>query len=428
MTFFFEEQLSSLVFFLCIAGLTVIENRKWNNLYTPFTLTAWPFVVITLLVNFLLYQIGFSMITARANYFVLLNLVFIWIFSYLVSHFNSTERIKNNLADAFSPYIRYKYIFIILSWVIIIFSFIRLLKFVGLHGGWWYIGTDEFGEKYFRGPVGHAIIYGKVCFLILYCISLLNRRRDNFLIYFTLFFLSLTIISIQNKYHLMIIVLMIFFISNLTKTTKQQIKSIVNVTLLLFMLFIVYFIIVALGWKTATFIQTGIWEHIFKMFLNYLVSGPIILDKWMDFADTKPEWTMFVPIINLFRYVSGNKNLINVIPYVSKGFYQVLKGFHSNVGTGFGVYYLIGGLGFTLMMTLFTSAISYTLYIKCKNFNNPILIFFNTMFLSFGVLSFFVQYYTILSIYEYSLMFFFTILILRVINKLFTINTYNNDN
>jgi len=221
---------------------------------------------------------------------------------------------------------------------------------------------------------------------------------------------------------------MIFFISNLTKTTKQQIKSIVNVTLLLFMLFIVYFIIVALGWKTATFIQTGIWEHIFKMFLNYLVSGPIILDKWMDFADTKPEWTMFVPIINLFRYVSGNKNLINVIPYVSKGFYQVLKGFHSNVGTGFGVYYLIGGLGFTLMMTLFTSAISYTLYIKCKNFNNPILIFFNTMFLSFGVLSFFVQYYTILSIYEYSLMFFFTILILRVINKLFTINTYNNDN
>ena len=110
------EQLSSLVLFFAVVGLTVNEKKRLNNLYTPFTVTAWPFVIITLLVNFVIHSIGFPMISVRANYFILLNLILIWLVGFIIFYFSSKKINTGSYSTEFFEFHRYKYFFLVPNW------------------------------------------------------------------------------------------------------------------------------------------------------------------------------------------------------------------------------------------------------------------------------------------------------------------------
>jgi oligosaccharide repeat unit polymerase len=409
------EQLSSLVLFFAVVGLTVNEKKRLNNLYTPFTVTAWPFVIITLLVNFVIHSIGFPMISVRANYFILLNLILIWLVGFVIFYFNDKKINTGSYSTEFFEFHRYKYFFLILAWIIMVITYQRASLLIASKGGWWYIGTDEFGREILRGLAAHFIMLGKVCFIFLAAIYL--KAKKSILYYLSLLVLAACIFIAQNKYHLMMVLLMVFFMSNIQKNVKQQVFQIIKISLFLISLFFLYIIVVAVGWQTRTFATLRIWDYFYKMFLNYLVSGPIILDNWLNFPSIKPDWTMFMPFIDLWNFLLGSPKTIFQVPLLSKGFIETLSGFHSNVGTSFGVYYMIGGISFTVFMTILISIVSYYFYFKTFKSPNPLNIFFNTLFLSLGVLSFFVQYFTLFSMYEMCFSYIFIVLVLRTINK-----------
>ena len=412
-----NAQLSSLVLTFTVLLLTVDEKNRLKNILTPFTATAWPFVIITLLVNFLVHLMGFKMVSARANYFILGNLIIIWLVGYVINYFKGVAPTVE-YTKVFAEFYKYKYFFIILSWMIFILTYSRVITLVNAKGGWWYIGTDEFSDDILHGIVAHAIMFAKVCFFFLYAIYI--NRKKNILYYLTLLILVACIFVAQNKYHLMMILLMVFFLENLQKNIKNQIVQILKIAFSLAFLFFLYFMIVAIGWKTKTFATLKIWDYFFKMFMNYLVSGPINLDVWLNFPISKPDWTLFMPWLDLWNFLIGNPNQIFQVPYLSKGFIPTLKGFHSNVGTSFGVYYMIGGIGFTVMTTTVIAIGSYFFYFKSMISNSPVIQYLNFLFLSLGVLSFFVQYFTLLSLYEMSFSFILVFFILKMINRYVT--------
>lgn len=64
-----EEQLSSLVFGFSVIGLSIIESKRFNNLITPFTVTAIPLVLISIAVNFVFIHIDVKPVTMRVIFF-----------------------------------------------------------------------------------------------------------------------------------------------------------------------------------------------------------------------------------------------------------------------------------------------------------------------------------------------------------------------
>ncbi len=76
-------QIPSLVFFMAILALTIIDARRLNTIITPFTVTAWPFAIISLVTNFILGYLRFPPMTMRVHLFVLVNLVIIWLIGYI---------------------------------------------------------------------------------------------------------------------------------------------------------------------------------------------------------------------------------------------------------------------------------------------------------------------------------------------------------
>ncbi|MBU4444786.1 hypothetical protein KJ656_06855, partial [bacterium] len=86
------DKLTSLMFFGVVLILTLIEFRRVNNWITPFTLTAWPFAIISITVNLLLVKMGFYSVTLLVHLFVLANLIIIWLIGFLISYIYHDDR------------------------------------------------------------------------------------------------------------------------------------------------------------------------------------------------------------------------------------------------------------------------------------------------------------------------------------------------
>jgi len=127
---------------------------------------------------------------------------------------------------------------------------------------------------------------------------------------------------------------------------------------------------------------------------------------------------MFIVFKNIFNVIFGDPKRIELIPYVTHGFIETAPGITSNIGTSFGVYYLIGGYPFTLFMTALLSIFTYIFYYKSFRSTKPFWIYLNLIFLTSGMLSFFGQYFTTFAIYEMTAIFFIFIFIFRVLNHI----------
>jgi len=409
------DLLSSFVLLFSVLGLTLVEKRYLDNLFTPFTVTAWPFAIISLLVNLFAVRLEFLPVTARANYFILLNLFIIWLVGFLMFHSRKKTLEKQDYIEVFSKYREFRFFLLILSWIVIIAVFLKISSIIGKEG-LAYIGTVEFEKKMITGPVAHLTILGKVL-LILLVIILWNHRKNPF-DYLTMVLLGISILSLMVKYHIMWVVLIIFFILNLNLAPKFQFKKVANIALLVMILFMVNYFILIFSWGTFSLSNSRMWEFIFGWLLNYVTSGTILLDKWMDLAYTSPWWTPFIVFINLKNVIIGNPERIDFLYLVAPGFMHSSPKFFSNVGTSFGTYYIIGGFPFTLLLSISTAVISYWFYLRSFCFKGPIMIFITAIFLTLGVLSFFGQYFTVLSLYEMTLLYLLLVGIFKLVQRL----------
>lgn len=411
------DLLSSFVLLFFVLGLTLAEKKYLNNLFTPFTATAWPFAIISMMINLVAVRLEFFPVTARANYFILLNLFIIWLVGFLMFHSQKKSLEKQNYIEVFSEFREFRYFLLFLSWIVIITVFLKVISILGREG-WHYIGTNEFEKKMTQGPVAHLTIMGKA--LLILAVLILWDSKKSWLDYLTMVLLGISILSLMVKNHIMWVVLIIFFIFNLNLAPKLQFKKVVNIVLFLITLFMVNYFILIFGWGTFSVSNPSMWEYIFGWFFNYLISGTILLDRWMDLAYTSPWWTPFIVFINLKNVIIGNPERIDFVKFVAPGFMHSSPKFYSNVGTSFGTFYLIGGFPFTFLVTMSTATLSYWFYLKSFYFKNPITIFIAAVFLTSGLLSFFGQYFTILSVYEMTFFYLFFIGIFKLIHKMRT--------
>ena len=77
------------------------------------------------------------------------------------------------------------------------------------------------------------------------------------------------------------------------------------------------------------------WNFFFTQFMNYLVTGPILLDRWIDLANIKPDWSLFIVFINFTNLIMGKTAMLNAVPYVSHGFMETAPGLTFNIGTSY---------------------------------------------------------------------------------------------
>jgi len=417
------EQLTCLMFAGTILLLTLFDKRRLNTVLTPFTATAWPFVLISILVNFALIFFGFPPVTVRVHLFILLNLLILWGIGFTSSYlFKKKPEIDKNNAypSVFEPFIRFEVFIVVISWIITIATLFKVRELLGKYGGFTFVGDPRFEEMMIVGITAHLIQAGKVCFILLCFLYKSSNRK--WLYWLTLSGLFIAIASIQVKYHLLWLFIILFLFVNMEKPVSVQIKSLIKVCVLIIVVMNLFWILLTLAWGTFSFTSKGIWEFLVKQTLNYISSGPIALDKWLSHGDTRPAWTLFLVFINLKNVIVGNPLRLSALNYVTIGFTETGPKLVSNVGTAYGVYYLIGGYAFTILMTIIISSISYLLFYQCRKMLTPYLLFFNMISMTLGSLTFFVQYFTLLSLYEMVFIFIIFIVIFQVLNYLKSIS------
>jgi len=409
------SQLYSLSLTLVVISLTILEKNRTNRIITPFTLAAWPFVIICLLNNFILVYAGFYFVTARAQLFIMINLIIIWLVGFIMSFYfinRKESKIIHDYTPLFKNFSNYQYLIISISWIVIFLNFHRAYSIILQFGGYWILGDIEFEKIMGTGPIAHMVQVGKVCFLLL--IFTFKYAKNKYLYVLTIIGLFLAIALIQVKYHLMFLIIFAFLFYNLNKTIKVQLKGILRFSLYLLVIMNMFWFFLTLIWGTFSFENKDVWIFFLNQFMNYFVSGPIILEKWISFGDIKPDWTFFIVFINIKNFIIGNPKVLNHIPLVSQGFFHSSPDTVGNVGTSFGVFYFIGGYYFSFIMSTIIAVVSYILYYKSMYTKNIILIYFNFLFLTLSLLNFFVQYFTLLSIYEMSFIFVFVVMLVSL--------------
>ena len=336
------DQLPSLVFFLMVLILTVFDTRRLHTIITPFTVAAWPFVIISLTTNFLLGYIGFPAMSMRAHVFLLINLIIIWIVGYIFSgiyQINKSPFHSSDVKVIFRPFVKFQYFLMILSIILSLVVLYRVYSLINQFGGWWFFGDERFEEMMIVGPVAHLIQIIKVCFLLLLFIFPHSKRK--IFIIPVLIGSLVTIYFIQVKYHLIWLIVFGFLYLSISKKLSGQLKGVALLSFLVILIMNIFWLGLTFAWGTFSVKSTGMKEYLLYNSINYFVSGPILLDRWLNWPGIKPEWTLLTVFYNIGNILIGNPYRIDFIPLTSHGFLETAPGITSNVGTAFGVYFIM---------------------------------------------------------------------------------------
>ncbi len=414
------NQLTSIMFFCVILFLTIFDSKKLKSIITPFTVTAWPLVGISLLVNFYLIKMGFKPVTIRVQLFILLNLLIIWLIGYLCYFIFCHDKRgiileATNHNDSFDRIARYHPILIIISWASILIVMYKVKSLLGSYGGFQYIGNPEFEKKMIVGPVAHITHLEKVCFILL--AFSLKKSKYKLVTVITLIGLFIGIASIQVKYHLIWVLLMVFLFYTIQKPIRKQLKYITMAVVSIIIIMNLFWVLLTIAWGTFSLQSDGIRQYLIKNTFNYIASGPIVLDSWLSHPDVKPEWTMLIVIKNIINVIIGNPFRFDHGEFVNLSFSEVAKGVQSNTATAFGAYYIISGLTFTLFITIMLSITAYSIYYFNRWKDNNYITYLNIFMLMILLLTFFSQYFTLLSMYEMFAIYIFIV-------SLFHVNDY----
>lgn len=395
-----DYQLTSLVFSALIIILFYAEKLRLKKIITPFTLTAIPFVIIILITNFFLIDLKFLPVTMRAQYFILGQLLILWICGYIIASFFKIENIlvSNSYSEVSHEFKDYSIVLVIISWLTIFVIFRKVLSIFALHGGPSYFGYGEYEKVMSRGIVAHVLQVSRVCFLFL--LFVYKKSIYKKLILLTLFGLFLAISALQIKYHILWLILMAFIFYNAENSQKKQIKNLAVASIVLLLVFNLFWVILTIAWGIFGLSSEKMWLYIGQQTANYFVSGAILLDKWLNYPNIRPDWILIIVPKNFYNMIMGNPIRYDFVPLVSIGFKKVAQDVYSNVGTAYGTFYLIGGWSLTIAVTVIVSILSYIMYFLSYLKNNYFIIFLNLLFLTIGTLMFFGQYFTSLSTYE----------------------------
>ncbi|GAB4337686.1 MAG: hypothetical protein Kow0037_20750 [Calditrichia bacterium] len=269
------------------------------------------------------------------------------------------------------------------------------------------MATDFFEEDFNKGAVAHLLQLGKAVVLV-HMLAVWGKKK-NLVDYLLIILMIALIIAMRIKYHIVWVLFIAYIIKNYNLSTIEQLKKLRTIFYIVIFVFVFNYISMFFVFSKFSISDQRMWETIIGSFFNYFFSGPIILDYWLDMPFSQPWWAIFTVFINIKNMIIGNPEVIDFVKYVSPGFLPASKSITSNVGTSYGTFYLIGGTGFSLLMSFLMAFTNYLFFIRSWKKISPIALYINATFLAMWLLSFFGQYFTILSTYEMTI---FIILIL----------------
>lgn len=420
------DQVTSLTFCLIVFSLTILEKNRLNTIVTPFTVTAWPFVIISILVNGVLIYIGFKPFTMRAQLFVLLNLIILWLIGYLLDYYINPKGGKNfpvlKNDEVFKKFYRYEWLIIGLSWFAIAIIMRQVLNLFNKYGGFAFVGDPRFEVMMTHGFVAHVGEVAKICFILLGVFFRFSKRKIIVLI--TLFGLLIGLAALQVKYHLMWVLIMLFIYKIIEMPISKQWRYLIWTGIVVIFVMNLFWILLTIAWKTFSLGEKGIWKFLFEHTMLYISSSPINLEQWLNHPDIKPGSTLLSVFYNVKNVLVGNPFRSNPMPNTTIGFLEISNTTLSNTGTAYGVFYIIGGQVFALFITVLLSVIYYQIYFQSRRNNNVYTIFFNIFFMTLATLTFFSEYFTSLSLYETFFIYISIITIFKIFDYLKIENSY----
>lgn len=400
-----DIRILTICFIIVMFLLLLEEKNRIQKIITPFSATAIPFILVIFFTNFFLVNIKFPPITIRVQLFILFMMVLIWGIGFIISYFINYNKSSNTkfYETIGNEYIEHSNIIIFISWISIIIIFYRIFSLFSSHGGWTYFGNPKYEEEMISGFTSHIIQFGRASFI--YLIFLIKSKKKKIFIFITLCFLSIVILLVQVKYHILWLILMVFIFFNLEKKPKIQIKNMIYASIALLIIFNIVWILLKISWGNFGIANKFVYIYISDQTINYFFTGTMNLNNWLNYPEVKPDWTLVVVFKNFFNVIIGNPIRYNFVPLVSLGFEKLTPTILSNVGTAYGTFYLIGGYYLTIAYVILSSFVYYLIYFMSFIKQNYMLIFLNLMFLTITTLSFFGQYYTSLSTFEFPLIF-----------------------
>jgi len=378
-------------------SLIYIDYKEYKSIFTPFTVVAFPIVMLSLYIESIGRLRGYYSITLDAYIFLILNFIFIWLPGQMFFLANFGKLKLENEFDNIKTFIeKNAFILLLLLWIAIFSGLLNLFSFIHRYGIN-LVTSKTFKENYGSGILAHLVDLGYPSFILL--ASYIPPRSNRKIIILPIFLMAVVIFLSQTKYHIIIPLTSILILrSFITRKRVNIYKNLIIGGILIFLTFTgTYFFMFAItfGYNAAISSISFILEH----FEYYIIAGPIALGKclstYKQIFDIKD---LFNVPINIYRWMSGIKEYNTVL--WSQPWVPISKTVSTNVSTMFGTVYLALGYLGTLFFSLEVGIISYAIYYIARKTKKTGVMLLNAWLLATLAVSFFGYHFHLLLIWE----------------------------
>ena len=389
------------IFVFISFALMYIDYKETGALFTPFTVVAFPIVILSLYIEFIGSIRGYYNVTLDAYVFLLLNFIFIWLPGQLFFLATFGKLKFKNGFEQVKSFIQKNAIFLLfLLWVAIIAGLFDLFSFIHQYGIT-LITSKIFKETYGRGILGHLVNLGYPSFLLL--VSYIPARVNRKIVLGSIFLMAFVIFVSQTKYHLIIPLTTILILKSfITKKKGIIYKNLVLGGVLISLIFFATYFFgfaIAYGYDNALSSIVFIFSH----FECYIIGGPIALGKCLSTYNQNfnIKYLFAVPV-NIYHWINGSKEYITSpgIDVLNISWVPISETATTNIYTMFGAVYLTLGYWGTLFFSLILGIISYGIYYITMKTKKIGWIILNSWLLGTLTVSFFSYYFYLLLIWE----------------------------
>lgn len=346
------------IFAFIIVAITYFDKKIWGTLFTPAIVLAWPFYFL-LLTSYIYLKINFYYF--ELNYKVIpiwiISLFFFWLGSLFIKLVFVNVKINSTQIQTFNTGINITKdqirLLLVFAYSLILLVgykvYLLLAKFDNN------LADEDFQKMLGSGFIGHSILFLTIItiFLIIYFEKKHYKIHQRFIIFSTL----LLSILYGVKSWLIIPLVSSFLGRLLLQKTKLKLKHGLFALVPFFVFWLIYQI--SLGMNSTNN------EFIFTHMRDYLLAGPIGFSEHLNqelAIGTVHEYA-FTPVINIFRFIIGEKPLDPISNY----FVTIPTGLSSNVKTFFGTIYIYGG--HTFFITAFILGIIFYSYLLILSYS-----------------------------------------------------------
>ena len=406
------------ILFIEVFFLGQIDRSYYKTIFTPFQITAYPFIII-LTVYFLVHkQMGFYKLEPIVLLFWIIGLLLLWMPGMLIPILvkNKVKTNANLCAINSHDLSNILNLFVYITLPLVVLKFIKTLILFRHPGA---IGYDSFTAYFNSGLVGHILTMYIIIFIYLFTFSALRSRLNiiTLLIIFSSFFLC------QVKSWIFIPIISSLICRIYLNRIKLNLKFYLYVVLVSLFIFVSVYIFsfrrdVELSFSSIISFYIESTQFLIKQSLAYCFSG--ILGFSGHLNQNMPVGIDNSLLINNLRniyFFLFDRDEIR--PAVTQFFVRIGQEAYetSNVKTFFGTIYIFGGPFFGSVYVFLCGFILYLMLIVLRYLNNPFFLILYSFSLSALFFGWFDFYYNVLTYIEIPVVLIILAILYDIINR-----------